>query len=275
MPSELYQPQSTLQALISHMISQHLLPPLPTAITESFLNIDRADFVSPQQLEKGMQYNDQPLPIGENQTISAPHMHCHSAKLLESYITRPNARILDVGSGSGYLSAVFADCARRTGGGKVLGIEYFQPLVIIGNLNVRKSNPDLLDIVGKSPALSIIRGDGWHPQSQPLPPPFDADDLKFDCIHVGAAAASMPEALVALMKNDSRMLIPIGPEYCGGQFFTQVDKDADGTMHQKELMEVRYVPLIQGGVDTAGWKEGGNEGGKAGGNKNMSSQSDL
>jgi protein-L-isoaspartate(D-aspartate) O-methyltransferase len=185
-----------------------------------------------------MAYYDQPLPISCGQTISAPHMHVKSVDLLSSYVTRQNARILDVGSGSGYLSAVFADLARATGGGKCLGIEYHQPLVQLGLDSIKKNNANLLT----DGSLTIVHGDGWSPNFSNIPL-FDEEGMKFDAIHVGAAPDSIPSGLVDLMKADSRMLIPVGP-LGGEQIFTQVVKDKEGKVTQTALFAVRYVPLV-------------------------------
>ena len=64
-------------------------------------------------------------------------------------------------------------------------------------------------------------------------------------VHVGAAAASVPDLLVAALRPGGRMIIPVGPED-GAQQLTQVDKHADGSVQIEQLFGVRYVPLIKG-----------------------------
>ena len=68
-------------------------------------------------------------------------------------------------------------------------------------------------------------------------------DAPFDAIHVGAAAATVPDALVKHLKPGGRLFIPVGAEY-GEQYLEQVDRNEDGTISRKRLMGVRYVPLV-------------------------------
>jgi protein-L-isoaspartate(D-aspartate) O-methyltransferase len=83
------------------------------------------------------------MPIGYGETISAPHMHATCLELLRDY-AKPGARVLDVGSGSGYLTAVFGRMVGR-GGGKVVGIEKHPELATQSLSNVRNAAPELLD----------------------------------------------------------------------------------------------------------------------------------
>ena len=78
--------------------------------------------------------------------------------------------------------------------------------------------------------------DGW--KGYPARAPFDA-------IHVGAAAKSLPEELCAQLKNGGIMMIPVGKS-SGAQSLLLVNKNADGTLHQRGVLPVRYVPLVPG-----------------------------
>ena len=102
------------------------------------LYVDRADYVSHQMHS----YADTPLPIGMNQTISAPHMHAHALDLMADKLT-PGASVLDVGCGSGYLVAVLAKMVGENG--KVVGIDTIPELVELSRQNIMKSDSQLIE----------------------------------------------------------------------------------------------------------------------------------
>jgi protein-L-isoaspartate(D-aspartate) O-methyltransferase len=85
---------------------------------------------------------DAPLPIGYHETISAPHMHATCLELLREHL-RPGARVLDVGSGSGYLAAAMGVMVGDEG--KVIGVEKHAELAQLSIVNVRRDHPELLD----------------------------------------------------------------------------------------------------------------------------------
>merc|ERR1712151_1378844 len=159
---------------------------------------------------------------------SAPHMHTWALKLLSEHL-RPGCRALDVGCGSGFLSAVMAHLVGPSG--LVVGIDYLEPLVSLSHKNVSKSHSDLLE----SGNLRLDVGDGWKgcPQDGP-----------FDAIHVGAAASEMPRCLLEQLKLGGRMVIPVG-QVGRTQAFMQVDKDLQGNITEQRLVDVMYVPLVQ------------------------------
>ena len=190
--------------------------------------VDRAKYVPP-----GLSpYADCPQPIGDGQTISAPHMHAQALELLEHFL-HPGASALDIGCGSGYLAA----CMGRmvSPGGHVLGIENRESLVDLSNHNVRNADGDLLG----TGVVEFHLGNGWTGEGFLTTGSFDEI---FDVIHVGAAAEKMPDTLVRALKRPGRMVIPVGPQW-GSQVFVVVDKDKDGAVTQRELMSVMYVPL--------------------------------
>jgi len=192
-------------------------------VEQAMLKVDRANYC----LAKDFAYHDSPQSIGLGQTISAPHMHAMALELLREYVTRPNARVLDVGSGSGCLSAYFA--AMVGAGGRVIALERIKELQEFGQSNMKQSNPELFDKV------EFILGDGY------LGAP---DKGPFDAIHVGASAKNgVPPALVAQLKNNGRIVIPVGGH---DQVLLQFDKDANGVVTEKQLTTVRYVPLVPG-----------------------------
>lgn len=95
-------------------------------------------------------YVDSPQRIGHGATISAPHMHAYALELLQDHL-KPGNRVLDVGSGSGYLTACFARylngnaSAASPANGIVVGIEHHPELVKLGLANVKSDDPALLD----------------------------------------------------------------------------------------------------------------------------------
>jgi protein-L-isoaspartate(D-aspartate) O-methyltransferase len=193
-------------------------------VKEAMLSTDRGDY-APSNSGKAA-YEDSPLPIGMSATISAPHMHAHALDLLADRLVS-GARVLDIGCGSGYV----ASCMARMVGaeGLVIGIDHLKPLVDLALENIRKTDGDLLD----SGQLVVLHGDGWKGCPQ---------DTLFDCIHVGAAAETIPTALMEQLNHGGRMVIPVGKQ---SQYFYQIDRKADGEYIKTQLMPVRYVPLAK------------------------------
>ncbi|VDO33456.1 unnamed protein product [Onchocerca flexuosa] len=189
-------------------------------VRDAMLKVDRGDFapVTP--------YGDHPVSIGHGATISAPHMHASSLELLKDHLREGN-RALDVGSGSGYLTACMAIMVGKTG--KVVGIDHIQALVDDSRRNIKKHHEDLLT----DRRIILMKGDGRKGYEKEAP---------YNAIHVGAAAPEIPTELIQQLAKGGRMLIPVGPEG-GPQRFVQVDKDANGYVTQKSLMGVIYVPL--------------------------------
>ena len=97
-------------------------------------------------------------------------------------------------------------------GGKIVGIEYITPLLAESMANVKKNHNDLLE----QKWLHLMHGDGWNPSNIP-----DEFGGPYDAIHVGAAASTLPKALLSLLKNGGVMVIPIGPQH-QTQFFVSL-----------------------------------------------------
>jgi protein-L-isoaspartate(D-aspartate) O-methyltransferase len=192
--------------------------------------VDRANYV----LDKSAAYEDSPQTIGHGATISAPHMHAHAAEYLLPFL-KPGARVLDVGSGSGYTAAVFhhlvstpSDDEQLSTSGKIVGIDHIPELVDWSRKNIRK------DGLGKElddGRIQLVCGDGRKGFPHEAP---------YDVIHVGAAAPKLPSELVDQLASPGRMFIPVGTRL---QNVYQIDKDANGTITEKELFGVMYVPL--------------------------------
>jgi protein-L-isoaspartate(D-aspartate) O-methyltransferase len=188
-------------------------------IINAFYKIKREDFVLPQFKEEAEA--NYPLPIGYNQTISQPLTVAFMLELLQP---KKGDKVLDIGSGSGWTTALLAEIVGENG--KVFGIEIIPELKEFGEENTKKYN------FVESKRAIFICGDG----SKGL-----KDEAPFDKIHVGAAAAEIPKALLEQLKIDGRMVIPVGVEV---QDMVLIEK-----ISEKEYKEERYpgflfVPLI-------------------------------
>uniref|UniRef100_A0AC34PU91 Protein-L-isoaspartate O-methyltransferase n=1 Tax=Panagrolaimus sp. JU765 TaxID=591449 RepID=A0AC34PU91_9BILA len=191
-------------------------------VQDAMLAVDRADFTDIDP------YSDCPQSIGSNATISAPHMHAAALEALVDKIDpKNNPRILDVGSGSGYLTVCFAMLAGKNG--KSIGIEHMPELVHKSIANVKKHHSDMIE----SGQIELVVGDGrlGYPEGAP-----------YDAIHVGAAAPdyNTTQKLLSQLKIGGRMVVPVGKTY---QDFVQFDRISEDKFEQKKLMEVIYVPL--------------------------------
>jgi len=152
-------------------------------------------------------------------------MHCFGLEILKDKL-KPGAKVLDIGSGSGYLTACMAHLVRP--GGKAIGIEHIQGLVDKSIKNIKKHNKELFD----EGLIEIHKGDGRKGYASEAP---------YDAIHVGAAAPGTPYELIRQLKVGGRLVAPVGNRY--GQEMITYDKKADGTYHEERHMGVMYVPL--------------------------------
>jgi len=139
---------------------------------------------------------------------------------------------LDVGSGSGYLCAIFHHLIQKDDDdiptGKVVGIEHIPELADWSISNLKK---DGLESSLSSKQIEVHASDGrlGHAAAGP-----------YNAIHVGAAAPAIPEPLIEQLAKPGRMFIPVGQ---GHQEIVQVDKDEQGNVTKKSLFGVQYVPL--------------------------------
>ncbi|OTB12485.1 hypothetical protein K445DRAFT_66122 [Daldinia sp. EC12] len=205
-------------------------------VKSAFLKVDRAHY-SPSS-----PYADSPQPIGHEATISAPHMHAHAVETLLPFLLpkqdvigqpgRPR-RVLDIGSGSGYLTHVLAELVGETG--VVVGLEHIPALRDFGERNMSKSQEGRALL--ESGRVRFRVGDGRKGWSEPK------EAGGWDAIHVGAAAAVLHEELVEQLRSPGRMFIPVEAEDGWEQYIWTVDKDEHGNIEKKKLYGVRYVPL--------------------------------
>ncbi|KAJ7701851.1 Pcmt1-prov protein [Mycena rosella] len=202
-------------------------------ISNAMTAVDRAHFVP----DKSAAYVDSPQSIGHGATISAPHMHALAVDYLLPFL-RPGAKVLDIGSGSGYLCAVLhnlvssyaqEDPTKVAVAGKVIGIDHIPELVDWSLQNLKKDDRTRRAVENKQIEIHVGDGRLGYPSDGP-----------YDAIHVGAASPTIPKALVEQLARPGRMFIPVGTV---SQHIMQVDKDAEGNVSETQIMAVRYVPL--------------------------------
>ncbi len=160
-------------------------------------------------------YEDVPLPIGAGQTISQPYVHARSLELLR---LKGTDRVLEVGAGSGYQTALLAQLAST-----VLAVERVPELA--------RAAREALEAVGINNATVVV-GDGtlgWRAYA-----PFDA-------IVVSAASPSVPGPLIEQLADGGRMVIPLGDQE--SQILTLVEKRGE-EVRSSSATGVRFVPLL-------------------------------
>jgi protein-L-isoaspartate(D-aspartate) O-methyltransferase len=175
--------------------------------------VDRSAFV-PENL-KANAYEDRPLPIAEGQTISQPYIVAYMA---DSANIEPEDRVLEIGTGCGYQTAILSKLAKE-----VFTIEIRRELhehakKTLQSLNIRN--------------VSFLRGNGYQGWAEMAP---------FDVIIVSAAAPIVPEKLIEQLKPGGRMVIPLGEDQQRLLKFTRVDSK----IFEETLIPVRFVPMIQ------------------------------
>jgi protein-L-isoaspartate(D-aspartate) O-methyltransferase len=163
-------------------------------------------------------YENRPLPIGHDQTISQPFIVAVMTELLD---LGKGCKALDVGTGSGYQAAILAEICDQ-----VYSIEIVEPLGIEAR--------ERLERLGYN-NVTVRIGDGFN--GWPEQGPFDA-------IVVAAVAGELPQPLLAQVKPGGRMIIPIG-DALQGQTLVVVEKDADGAITTRDLLPVLFVPLTR------------------------------
>jgi protein-L-isoaspartate(D-aspartate) O-methyltransferase len=183
-----------------------------TAVLAAMRKVLRHLFV-PEDLRR-FAYDDEPLPIGEGQTISQPYIVAYMTEILD---LDKDDKVLEVGTGSGYQTAILAEIVRE-----VYTIE------IVGSLAERARA--ILDSLGYT-NIAFKVGDGTRGWSEFAP---------FDAIMVTAAPKEVPMSLKEQLKVGGRMVIPIGVDY---QELVLVRRGRSG-YKKMTLLPVRFVPLV-------------------------------
>jgi len=165
-------------------------------------------------------YEDTALPIGHGQTISQPFI---VALMTKTLLNKPRERVLEIGTGSGYQTAVLAALVKR-----VFTVERIAPLIERARERFRAMK--LRNVRVKYDDGNL----GWPDQG-----PFDG-------IIVTAAARTVPAALLEQLAVGGRLVIPVGDDR--GQELKVIDRTEEG-LHEESLEYVRFVPLLRGTVD--------------------------
>jgi protein-L-isoaspartate(D-aspartate) O-methyltransferase len=187
-------------------------------VLDAMLRVPRHEFAPERYRDQA--YEDHPLPIGKGQTISQPYI---VARMLESLALSPTDKVLEVGTGSGYLTALLAELAAQ-----VFSVERHPEMAgaarellgRMGYINVR-----------------VSVGDG----SQGL-----AEASPYDAIIVSAAAAEVPPPLLEQLAEGGRMILPVGPADSQQLQLIHVEMGQPRTA-LRELC--RFVPLVSGNRD--------------------------
>jgi protein-L-isoaspartate(D-aspartate) O-methyltransferase len=193
------------------------LAAMSPAVRAAMAKVERHRLVPREQQYAA--YANRPLPIGSGQTISQPYIVALSTDLLQP---RPEHVVLEVGTGSGYQAAVLAEVVQQ-----VYTIELIESLG-------RTAAQRLAEMGYRNVEVRI--GDGYAGWPEKAP---------FDGIIVTAAAPKIPPALVQQLKPGGRMVIPVGGDGFI-QYLKLVTKRADGGYDEREVIPVRFVPLVPG-----------------------------
>jgi protein-L-isoaspartate(D-aspartate) O-methyltransferase len=193
-------------------------------VLEALGSVPREGFLPGRLAE--FAYDDTPLPIGEEQTISQPYVVALMAEALELNV---GDRVLEIGAGSGYAAAVLSRIARE-----VWTIERHESLA-------REARERMARLGYAN--VHVIHGDGTLGWPERAP---------YDAIVVAAGGPEVPQALLDQLAPGGRLVIPIGPDP-RAQSLMRVRRRPDGTHAREDLGGVRFVPLI----GAQGWREEG------------------
>jgi len=177
--------------------------------------VPRAEFVPSAQRPHA--YEDRPLPIGEGQTISQPYIVALMTDLLE---VKEGDRVLEIGTGSGYQAAVLAELTPH-----VYTIEIIPALAERAKETLRRLGYDTVEVMAGDGYL------GWP------------DRAPFDGIIVTCAPEEVPEPLKEQLREGGRMVIPVGPQWTDQTLYVLTKKG--DTLEQKEIISVRFVPMVR------------------------------
>ncbi|MEJ2604451.1 MAG: protein-L-isoaspartate(D-aspartate) O-methyltransferase [Gammaproteobacteria bacterium] len=189
---------------------------LHPAVLQAIRQVPRHEFVPASW--RPYAYSNRPLPIGEGQTISQPYI---VALMTDLAAVGPDARVLEIGTGSGYQAAVLAGIVQRVYTIEIvesLGLRAKQTLARLGYDNV-----------------TVRIGDGYRGWPEAAP---------FDAIIVTAAPETVPPPLLEQLAPGGRLVIPVGPQGAG-QSLEVLEKGPDGKVESTHVLPVRFVPFTR------------------------------
>ena len=188
-------------------------------VLQAMREVPRHRFVPPPHRDQA--YEDRPLPIGNDQTISQPYIVALMTDLAQ--LDR-EAVVLEVGAGSGYQAAVLARMARQ-----VFALDHLAPLASRAGKRLKELNFHNVE---------VGLGDGYlgWPEHQP-----------YDAILASAAIDHVPQALLDQLKPQGRIVLPLARTF-DSQVLVVVQKSRDGEGMEREVIPVRFVPFIRPGT---------------------------
>ncbi|MBD3165620.1 protein-L-isoaspartate(D-aspartate) O-methyltransferase [bacterium] len=197
------------------MVEMHIRPEIDdNRVLAAMRHVPRHLFVPPRL--RGDAYANRPLPIGQGQTISQPYI---VAAMTEALKLKPDDKVLEIGTGSGYQAAVLSELTPR-----VYSIEILESLGNEARERFQQLGYDTIE---------TRIADGYYGWEEHAP---------FDAIIVTAAAGHLPPPLIAQLAPGGRMIAPVGGPY-EVQRLILVTKDQDGEVRHEFLMPVRFVPM--------------------------------
>jgi protein-L-isoaspartate(D-aspartate) O-methyltransferase len=203
-------PKARLKMVEEQIVSRGIKDP---RVIAAMKKVPRHLFV--EEALQSQAYSDHPLPIGEKQTISQPYM---VALMTEALKLKEKEKVLEIGAGSGYQTAILAELAE-----KVFSIERIRSLAI-------KARQLLYELGYFNVEIKIFDGThGWM------------EEAPFDAIIVTAGAPDIPQPLLDQLAIDGRLVIPVGDAYA--QDLMRVTKTKEG-IKKEELGGCRFVKLI-------------------------------
>jgi protein-L-isoaspartate(D-aspartate) O-methyltransferase len=206
-----------VEAMYAETALETGLARMSPAVRAALAKVERHRLVPAHEVS--LAYGNYPLSIGAGQTISQPYIVALSTDLIEP---RAGQAVLEIGTGSGYQAAILAEIVA-----KVYSIEVVPELA--------RGASERLGELGYG-NVEVRVGDGYAGWPEKAP---------FDAIVVTAAAPEVPPALVEQLKRGGRMVIPVGERW-GAQELMLVSKRADGVVERKNVLPVRFVPLVHG-----------------------------